>query len=786
MSSAPRFDHRDRINRKSIGDRTPTLLYAIFFLSGASALIYEISWSRQIGLVFGQSEHTAAVVLGSYFAGMAIGYLLAARWVHRTSPLIGYAIAEILVACWAILIPSLLDNLERYAPAFLVDHPSPIIRTAGRALIAFLTILPATVALGATLPFMAQAVTCQSGDNADRVAVAYSWNTFGALAGVISSTSFLLLYVGVRSSGYLAASISAACGLVALVCGRGGAIASQSSPVIHSEDDPSDRRLIAISAISGFGILSLEVLYTRMFALVFHNSTYTFGVVVAFFLLALAIGSAVTSKLRLSPERAAGWACVAGGGAIAASLPLFTEITGLAYFGLGRGFAAYMAGAAIVTAAAILPPVVVLGMILPATWKIGRREGLNRGRTVGRLTAANTIAAAVGSLVTSFILVPMIGLWSSFGIIAGLFLFTGTFILWNSGRRVPAFLTAPLVLALIILAVIVPSQVPTERPGTEILYRRDGAYGQIDVIRERSTGKLTIRQNIHYGLGSSGDPAGRELAQGHLPLLLHPNPEDVLFLGVGTGVTAASALSHPRVQHATAVELNPDVVEASRKYFSSANRGVLTDPKVSVVVDDARHFLARSNQKYDVIISDLFVPWESRTGYLYTVEHYREARSKLKPNGLFCQWVALYQVGEREFESIADSLASVFPVVTLWWGQVDPDLSFVALIGSEDAIPFDDAAITARLARLKSSPEESDEPVLESASRLRDVFFNGQWKVRGKSNLNTDEHPFVEFLAPITQREDRLLKRSVLGGYESRVLRSLPRTGLKRIVQPVR
>ncbi len=756
--------------------RSPLVLYGLFFLSGAAALIYEISWSRQIGLVFGQSEHTAAVVLGSYFAGMAIGYLLAARWSSRITPLRGYGAAEILAAVWALLIPTLLDAIERFAPAALVDHPSLAVRTAARGTLGFLVLLPATVALGATLPFMAQAVAPERKGDSNRVAVAYAMNTLGALTGVLSATAVLLLFVGVRRSGYLAAIVSANCGLVAIAMG-GRRVAA-----LDSESPPAHEPItfwMVIAAVSGFGTLALEVLYTRMFALVFHNSTYTFGIVVALFLLGLAIGSAAMARVRANPLRIAGWACVIGSAAVAISLPLFSNVTGLAYFAFGRSFASYVLGAMVVAASSILPPVSALGMVLPATWAAADRTGALRGKAVGRLTAANTLAAAVGSLSASFLMVPMLGLWTSFGVVAAMFALTGSALFWRANAKVEAFIIAPTLIALSVVTAMIPAGVSTEPAGVERISRRDGPYGLVDVVRERKSGRLTIRQNLHYGLGSSL-AAGRELAQGHLPLILHPDPKDVLFLGVGTGVTAASSLSHPEVDRVVAVELNPDVIDAARTYFGTVNRGVLDDPRVTLKIDDARHFLSRTDRKFDVIVSDLFIPWESRTGYLYTVEHFQQARSKLKPGGLFCQWLAMYQVGEREFELIADSMASVFPIVTLWWGQVDPDLSFVALIGSELPIDIDDEILAKRLDRLRLRPEEAGEYLLQSPKSLM-IHFNGQWKKRHPtSQLNTDEHPRVEFLAPITQRNERLLRRGMLSEFEGRVLRSLPKSGIIR------
>ena len=752
--------------------RLPRVAYLLFFASGAAGLIDEISWSRQIGLVFGHSGHTAAVVLGSYFGGMAIGYALAARWVSRVAPLRGYALAEILVAAWAALVPSLLDGFQAVAPAGLVDHPSPTIRTAARAAIGLVALLPASIALGATLPFLAQAIDPEGREgDSRRVALAYAINTLGALVGVVAATSVLLLIVGVRGSGYLAAGISGLCGLVALALPGGSP-----APTDRENGADPDRGEAAFwaftVAVAGFGTLALEVLFTRMFALVFHNSTYTFGLVVAFFLLALAVGSAGVARRRGDPERVAGWAALIGSALVAVAVAGFAWITKLDYFGGTGSFATYLGMASILVGAVVVPPVALLGSILPASWAAAGRKGVATGRVVGRLTAANTVAAAIGSLAASFLLVPAVGLWDAFACVAGLFALLGGVLLARAGQRLAAMVGVPLVAAAVALGVNVPRDIDTAPPGGEILRSWEGPYGLVDVVRKRTTGELTIRQNLHYGLGSS-TAAGRELIQGHLPLLLHPNPKDILFLGVGTGMTAASALRHPEVASIVAVELNPDVVAAARLYLGDANQGVLDDPRVEVVVDDARHYLASTDRKFDAIISDLFVPWESQTGYLYTVELDRAARAHLKPGGVFCQWLAMYQVGERELETIADSVASVFPVTFLWWGQVDPNLSFLALIGTEAPIKLDRDVLADRLASLRTGGSESDAYLLQSPASFL-LHHAGRWTVRDPSRLNTDEHPRIEFLAPLTHRDREILTGSALRSFQTRVLSRLP------------
>ena len=267
-------------------------------------------------------------------------------------------------------------------------------------------------------------------------------------------------------------------------------------------------------------------------------------------------------------------------------------------------------------------------------------------------------------------------------------------------------------------------------------------------MRSEKTGSFKVRQNLHYRFGRTGDST-RECRQAHIPLLLHRRPRDVLFMGLGTGLTAGGAIPHSEVKNIVAVELIPEVVEAAR-LLADHNYGIVHLPRVDVRIDDARHYLFATDRRFDVIVSDLFVPWESESGYLYTVEHYRVARQRLKPGGLFCKWLPLYQVGAREFELIANSFANVCPVTTIWWGESEMDAAkpVVALVGSDAPIEIDAGRLEARLATLRRSARSSDEN-LRTVGRFWNNF-QGDWTPGDSSCLNTYEHPRVEFLTPVS------------------------------------
>ena len=763
-------------------------VFTIFFLSGVAALIYEISWTRQIGLLFGHTVHAASIVLASYFAGMSFGYWAGAKWSTRISPLLGYAIAEFVVVAWTFAIPVILEASQSSTIAPLLSNSSIAWQTTTRALFSFLLLLPATISLGVTLPMIAhffanQAEQTASESSSRAITSAYALNTAGAFTGVLIATFYLLVVVGVRSSSYVAAALSATCAVLAFAISRFVNVKSSSSdernlPFEPAIDRPTGIGNFTLAALSGFAMLALQVLYTRMFSLVFHNSTYTFGIVVLVFLASLGIGSSVTAQLqhRISPRRIAGVTTALGALAATLSVPVFIWLTELKYFSFGDSFLQYMTGAILLVTVVVAPSISCLGMLLPLVWTMSGGSKTN-GQVVGRLTAVNTIAAAIGAVVASFFLLVWIGLWASFVLISALLMVAALILLWQAQQKKLCGMAVFLFGVVAALTLVSPTESAHNQTEYDehLIQRWNSSYGWIDVIERKKSGAFKIRQNLHYRFGTTGSNV-REYRQAHIPILLHENPIDVLFMGLGTGLTAGGAIPHQKVKSIVAVELIPEVVEAAR-VLAEHNYNVVDHPKVEIHIDDARHELLANHRKYDVIVSDLFVPWESETGYLYTVEHYQVAASRLKTDGLFCQWLPLYQLGEREFELIANSFASAFPHTTIWWGQLETTSPVIALIGGQSPIGVDPSVLANRLDQLKRNLKSPDKSIA-TPERFWEHYI-ADWPRQVNSILNTDEHPRVEFLTPVSNRDQKMIKGKVLKKYFNDTVFQLPTNSAK-------
>lgn len=767
--------------RNSSINRLAVPLYLLFLVSGTTTLIYEISWTRQAGLLFGHTVLAGSVVLASLFLGLAIGYATGARLCGSGRTLCWFGFCEIAAALWAFCVPTLLDYLQTPMVMAWMSSESVAWQWFSRATIGILLLLPATIALGATLPLMSQTLARVSSSPTRTAAIGYAWNTAGAMFGTLICTYLLLVQVGVARSSFLAGGIGILVGLIAIALSH----RLDASPVEIAKDAsprPFARHsvfaVIAIAGISGFVTLALEILYTRLFSLMFHNSTYTFGNVVAVFLLSLALGAALVAVLlrRWNPESILFWCGVLGAISSCLFLAIAVNVTRLEYFVSGETFAGHLLRGFALVLAMLIVPVTICGMIFPATWQI-LAKFQSTGRIVGLLAMVNAVGAALGSLSASFLMLPTIGLWGGFLAASSLLLVIALLVIamlvprqHGSRPRWTGFAIGCLVLLATGLAT--PSWSVLGRDRDEVfLTRRESAYGWIDVTRSKESDAWYIRQNLHYRLGGTGTEAMRERRQARLPMLLHPDPQQVLFLGMGTGVTAAGAVQHSEAERIEIVELIADVTAAARE-LGQRNDHVLDNDRVHVTTDDARHFLLATDQRFDVIISDLFVPWESETGYLYSREHYAASAERLKADGVFCQWLPIYQMGQREFTIIADTFATVFPETSLWWGKMDPRKPIIGLVGAMQPSEINESAMAARLKRLNQIPGGHD-PQLATLDDLR-LASIGNWRIKNAELLNLDEHPRVEFWTPQSLMEGDLLRGAWLAKFYDGVLANLP------------
>jgi spermidine synthase len=732
-----------------------TLLYILFTLGGVAGLIYEVVWTRSFSLVIGSTTRSAAVVLAAYFAGMALGNHIGGRLSRHSHPVRLYGLAEMAVGLTALPVLTWLSLFTRLYPTFYDSvRAQPGLLTGLKLVLAAVAIGPPVIAMGATLPLMTRALVSRTDHVAGRTGLLYALNTGGATVGVLLAGFFLPVAVGVRHSAHLAVCINVIIGLIAVWVGTRSAA---SSPTMEERaaDGAEEMKtrpalsVIAVAAISGFGTLALEVVYTRMLSRRTEMSVYSFALMLATFLVFLALGSAVVSRWldRVRPWPFLAWTQLAAAAAILASPVIFRYLPEIGFFAQGKSFAAHLGSLVLATVLALGPAVLLIGVVLPTSWKLAADRVSLVGRRVGLLTGVNTLAAVAGSLTAGFLLLPLLGVGGCVLAIASLY--GGLMILacWQGARGAWRIAGVLACMGLLLgwyrtdLWRIEPE--PYEADGT-VVWHEDGETASV-AVDQLPGGHRTMWVN-HDRLGGSGASL-LELRQGRLPLVLHHDPRRVAFIGVATGITASAVLDFP-VERVVAIEVVPGVADAVA-CFDKWNRSVFDDPRVKLIVEDGRNYLLGTQERFDVIIGDLFVPWNPGTGYLYTVEHFHTVADRLAPGGLFCQWLPGYQLSVEELRTICASFLEAFPAATMWRGGFS-NLPVIALVGHRDGLHLSPEAILAHCQRMARGGWLHD-PLLAEPAALGLLYVCGPERLNRWAEgapRNTDDCPTIEFSAP--------------------------------------
>lgn len=760
----------------------------IIVLSGAVALAWQILWMRQLGLVFGSGAQAAAMTLAVFFGGLAAGsWFWGRRSPDLRSPLRSYAWLEFGVAVFGLLCLPLLLLYREFYPgmARAVGEGGLWAVKIGLALV---MVFPAAFLMGGSIPVLTRHLVRAPRSFGAITARMFGINTLGAALGAFGAAFVLLPALGFRLTCGLTALISAAIAAWAWKMGSARPqLAEQDTPEPSakgpasgtpelSAESATSRTVIRLLAfVSGFSVLALEVLWTRMFAQVHENSVYSFAAVLIVVLLALGLGAWLASWLaaRLSgPLPALLILLVAGGFAVLTIPFVFMKLTsGLEMLPEHGSFAGYVFQLFLTALIALGPGCLLLGTLFPFLMKGEERFADQPGRSVGQLTAINTIGAILGSLVCGFVLLEWLGIWHSMQALAGLYLLPAL-LLPARGKPLGVMAKAAAVCVVLLGATALhPGSLPVTgfdpEQGEEEVERWEASDCTVAVIK-KANGEHAIRVNSNYSLGSS-EAYFSQIYQSRVPLLAWPETRSIFYLGLGTGMTAGEALdrrNYPHVERVVATELSPSVKHAAYKYFGGSPgrpdlcNGLFQDPRATVLVRDGRNQLMADPGRYDMINADLFLPYRSGAGSLYSLEHFRTVRSRLEPGGVFVQWLPLYQLSEREFGIISRTMLEVFDRVSMWRCHFQPGAETIALVGHQDDSPLEagmaevQAVHEAQLRALMGLQRGEDLPRLQLPVNRETIllFYCGLLSgIREDFRdypLNTDDRPLIEYGTP--------------------------------------
>lgn len=772
-----------------------------YALSGAAALIYQVSWVRLLALHMGHGLASVSTVLAAFMGGLALGAALAGRVAPRLPPVRAlrlYAALEWTVAASALVIPLAIGQFHPLLAATYNDGAGGITFGVVRALSSLIILILPCCALGATLPLACRWFVRHGDDTGAQAGTLYAVNVVGATVGVLLAGFYLLPTVGLRSTTTVAALLSATAGLIGWVIARQRGVGSplmSPHPHVRVAGPPSHRRqradrarvvassevtersrphLAAASvAVSGFVGLVCEVAWTRALALVIGPTTYAFSVMLASFIAGIAVGAIVGSALARRARHPRAWLALALLGVAAGNLAASWYIAEIplklagAVAGSEVPFSAMLYLTSTIVAMLLLPLAIWLGMVFPLALDLASRRTETVAADVALVYSANTAGAIGGALLCGFVLVPVLGLAST---LAGASLIAaawGLVLVLSAPHRRDR--PAGVVIAAAVLAVAIAApprwnpelltagaytyarrvnhpDLETALTAGELLYLGEGAAGTVTVRKLAATTSLAIDGKVD---ASNGADMLTQKLLAHLPLLLHPEPSDVLVIGLGSGVTLGSALTHP-IGRADVVEISPLVVEASR-YFEGDNHHALDDPRTRLVVGDGRTHLRLSSRQYDVIVSEPSNPWMAGVASLFTQEFFRSARQRLAPGGILCQWAHTYDITDDDLTSIVATFASVFPDGTMWLvGDAD-----LLLLGARHPLEGQVDQIARSWQRTGIAADLAEVGALDPAHLLA-LYLGGPEALKQFASevehrdvpIQTDDHTRLEFSAP--------------------------------------
>jgi spermidine synthase len=763
----------------------------LFLLSGATSLVYEVIWLRKLILIFGSTQFATSTVLSTFMAGLALGAFLAGRWLGRGGmrPLKIYGLLEIGIGLYALAVPFLFGLLTPIYRAIWEAGASEsfvllsLAKFAGIAAV----LLPPTILMGASLPVLARQVADDPKRIGGKVGFLYAINTLGAVLGVFVAGFVAIPGIGVQKTILLTALANGLLGLTAiLIAGRFAPViaapAEEAAAALARRPAPGKIRLaLVVFGLSGFGALVLEVAWTRVLSLIMGSSVYAFSLMLLAFLIGLALGSVYFSgylRRRPDAEPAMLLACLlAAAGVLAYAtahvfhwLPrLFAEI----HFSIHPGPNGWFAVQLIFGLMVMFPATFALGGIFPAVVQIHARSLEKVASSVGTVYASNTVGTILGAGVAGFLLIPQLGVMPTVISVSVLEILLGVIVavvVVSRPAKVRMALALPMVLVAILAILLRPGWDVSmmnsgpymnlhgisseqgwdyfeEMVGEEnnvVLYAEEGYTASVFVADQPNYDNRYLSVNGKIEASTRAD-LETQLMCAHLPLLLHENPKDVMVIGLASGISVGAVAAHP-VENIRVVEVEK-AMEGAARLFADHNNNVLDDDRVELSFNDARNELEFSPQTYDVIISEPSNPWMTVASNLFTEDFFRMAKTRVRPGGVFSQWVQNYYLPPDDMRSIIAAFQASFPEVLLFETFDGVDM---LLMGSEEPLRLDLRDLDLRMRELKVRLDmgraEINRP-LDIVGLFRLGSAEVARMVEGATR-NTDDNAKVEFSAP--------------------------------------
>lgn len=714
-------------------------------LSGCAGLSHELLWTRRLIDVLGASTEATTRVFGWFFGGLAMGAALV-PWLmpHVRRPWralagieAGVAVAAVPAATlplwtgwiWPTLGPERLNSWQGDAIKFLISGAA---------------VFPPALLMGMVVPIMVTAILRHFRGDDSRALAIYAINTLGGVVGLFAIALVVLPLLGawLAMCAAIAMNVASAVGCLWLdrrygvqddTDSQGETAAIRPEGAAYAFPAKPQRRVflfaVLMSAVSGAGVLGFEVLAVQLIRLKSPLSYFAPTAILGTVVLVLSLTAFLTPRalLVLRGPRPVLMVFTIAAAATALFTPwLFQTVTQFFEMGARDTLAAYMAvlcgGVMLISG----PFMFSSGFVFPATLAWVSREGEDvQARTWGLLLAANGLGGLLAAEVMHSLLIPRIGVESSFGVVGLMYGLTALLIgvaCQRSFSLVSLAAGFAAVGAVLMIQGTFSSLKLTDWKGVIVLAEKTGREGTVAVVESPDLGRRLVISN-QYVLGGTKYRFD-QARMGHVPMALHEHPSSVAFIGFATGITPSAALEHACVDSIVAADLSPLVVRFAGEYFQDYNQNILENPRAEVVVEDGRTFIAASPGMFDVVVGDLFLPWADGESRLYSKEHFQSVRASLAPKGIFCQWLAMYQFTPDQFQIVVDTFLEVFPRAYLFRNNFNYRSPALALVGLRDG-ELDWDRVRDRCVEIRRSGDVGD-PLIRHVEGLQMLYLGSQ------------------------------------------------------------
>ncbi|MBN2384527.1 fused MFS/spermidine synthase [bacterium] len=797
-----------------VSKKIRTTILAIFLLSGAAGLIYEVIWVKLFGFVFGNTVYAISTVLAAFMAGLSLGSYLIGRWADRIqNPLKLYAVLELLIGLSAMGVYYLSNSsLGIYALLYELCGDHTVFLTVSRFTISFLILLVPTTLMGGTLPVLCDVFIVKLPGLARWLGFLYLVNTFGAVLGVFGAGFVLIPGYGLLKTSLVAVCINLLAGSIAFLLSRssGQARASEIAEELPSSDafPPLVSRLIIFSfALSGFCALAIEVIWSRILLLVFGSTTYSFTVMLGIFLCGIAVGGGISGLIvsRVNHKKTMVRLLVTLQSVLGLLVLLGMFVTTyLPYLFLyaikmiGFSWSSFILIKIFISVLILFPLALLFGATFPVVSRLVIDDLRVLGHKVGLLYAVNSLGSILGSVLAGFIIIPFMGTEAGLRLVAVLLLLMacGLSLVFRHSvlkQGLKAFaVIIPLVVLIVVffpgwqkeivsLGVYFNPQLYFDKQG-EINLQHSLNKQKLIFYREGISSTASVRDvgtHILYFIDGKVEASTQiddmrlQRMMGYLPVLFSRDPRSAVNIGLGAGITLGALGTYPLdVLHC--VEIEPEIRHVAA-LFGESNGHIVKHPRLEIKIGDGRNYLLLTKEKYDIITSDPFEPLVGGAANLYTYEHFFNASHRLKPGGCMCQYLPLYQLFPEDYQMVIKTFHQVYPYVLVFYTSID-----TILLGylEEPGFVLEEIEKRMSIPSVAQGLQEIGMPDVASVLSSFITYLTPENTIIPDTiPLNSDTHPLLEYHAPkahvisTTARNIELLDR-VMGLFPGTLIRS--------------